>query len=322
VRHLESELRSHPSGDFLPIFRQYIDYRATILKEHQDSLRGETTFPVQNFPLATGSSTMGFNSSLSTPTQPMRFPSTTNFPLMPTYHQEASSLGSTVPPRSVGSAMTPASESFPSSTAGTSSLKPTQLIPPPSNVSFGSQSSLSGKPSNLVSVSSTTIPTSTDSRNVTLPSKTIKHGGGDYDNEDGEEESQEVKNDEEGPLSDPSLLRTGAGEEQEVTLHEVRIKLFLLKDNAYTDLGIGLFKINLNRISQKKRILCRAEGTGKVLINTYLNSSIGVKYESGKKDVMIMCIQSDGQPAKYLIRLKTSESAQALQRMLDEHKRT
>ena len=315
VHHLELELKSHPSGDFLPIFRQYVEYRAAILKEHQDSLRGETIFSVQNLPSTTGFST-GSDSSLSSSAHPIKFPSNTNFSSLPAIHQEMIPKGSTPP--LISATIAPASESFPSSTM--TPLKYTPSIPPPSNVSsFGSQSTFSGKPFGLVSVTSATTPSSTESRNVTLTSKPMKRND---DDGDGEEDQQEVKNEEEGPLSDPSLLRTGAGEEQEMTLHEARIKLFLLKDNAFTDLGIGLFKINLSQISRKKRILCRAEGTGKVLINTYLNSSVAIKYEMGKKDVMIVCIQSDGQPAKYLLRLKTPESAQALQRILNEHKKT
>jgi hypothetical protein len=202
VRHLETQLKQYPTGDFSHIFQQYISYRATLLKNYKDDI-----------------------TSLPPP-----------------------------PP------------------------------PPPSNLV---------QPSTLDSVAEEDHPSS----------------------------GEEVKNEDEGPVSDPSLLRTGVGEEDEELLHEVRGKLFQLKENAYIDLGICIFKINQNCITQKKRILCRAEGTGKLLLNTYLYPSTINKHELGKKDVILVCLDSQGRPAKYFIRVKTPESAEALHNALNEYKK-
>ena len=55
--------------------------------------------------------------------------------------------------------------------------------------------------------------------------------------------------------------------------------------NGWIDLGVGIFKINrYNNEKGKSRVLCRAEGSGKVILNTLVNvPGMDVSTIEGKK---------------------------------------
>ena len=116
-------------------------------------------------------------------------------------------------------------------------------------------------------------------------------------------------------------LKTGAGEENETCQHEERCKIFAMDrngGNGWIDLGVGTFKINrYNNEAGKSRVLCRAEGSGKVILNTLVNvPGMDVTTIEGKKEVALLAIGPDGKPTKYLIRVKTLEQAASLKTAL------
>lgn len=105
------------------------------------------------------------------------------------------------------------------------------------------------------------------------------------------------------------LIKTGAGEESETCLMEQRCKLFTYeKERGWTDLGIGIFKINQGA-EGKSRILIRTEGSGKILLNSWINPNMEVHLAEGKKEIDLLCVNQDAKVAKYLVRYKDNPLA-------------
>ena len=148
---------------------------------------------------------------------------------------------------------------------------------------------------------------------------------------EGEEESFGT-----GKRADSELLKRGAGEEEEQTLVEERIKLFILeKERGWVDLGLGWLKINEQqrpsaqpegpeagdqRGGRRRRLIFRLEGSGKILLNTWLNSvSTSVApLADASKAIMMTCVNCDGRIGKYLVRCKTVDVAANIHRNLQE----
>ena len=111
------------------------------------------------------------------------------------------------------------------------------------------------------------------------------------------------------------LLKTGAGEENETCQHEERCKIYMLNaQKEWTDLGVGIFKINRFKTAEgKSRILCRTEGCGKVTLNTLITAKwTEAMLPEGKKEISLICFNATGGLEKYLVRVKTLEQAKAL----------
>lgn len=106
------------------------------------------------------------------------------------------------------------------------------------------------------------------------------------------------------------LSGIGEGEENEDCLHEVRSKVWTLKDGKWADLGIGLFKIKKNKDDAKRRILVRNEGNGKVMVNFRLMKTF--KPIKDKNVVSFLGFDSEGKPANYRCRVKTNDMADDL----------
>ncbi|KAK9727787.1 hypothetical protein K7432_001564 [Basidiobolus ranarum] len=138
----------------------------------------------------------------------------------------------------------------------------------------------------------------------------------DEDKEDDEEEEKEEE------TSNPELVKTGAGEEEETTIHEVRCKLYCWnkEKKSYADLGIGIFKMNENTNNQKKRFLVRTEGSGKVTLNVAVFPEMKIDYVQNKKDVSIIAVGEGNKPQKYLVRVKTPEQAAQLYKKIQDNK--
>lgn len=116
------------------------------------------------------------------------------------------------------------------------------------------------------------------------------------------------------------LLKRGEGEEDEEELQpSLRCKLFIYdsSSSAWTDLGIGFVKVNRRSDSPKARILCRAEGSGRILLNAFLDPHVSTSsHEPGKRDVQLTVFNQDSRLAKYLIRAKEVEQAASLYSVL------
>lgn len=137
-----------------------------------------------------------------------------------------------------------------------------------------------------------------------------------------------------GERTNTELIKTGAGEEEEQTLLDQRVKLYIFEkategpSGTWKDLGIVLFKINQRHSSdadnwvERCRMLARSEGTGRVVLNSWITTGVQVDHnETGNraKDVKVLCINQEGKPAQYLIRCKEPGAAAALAHDIRQH---
>lgn len=139
----------------------------------------------------------------------------------------------------------------------------------------------------------------------------------DSDGEDGDDVDVEESSQKES--SPPEIVFTGVGEENEDTLLKGRCKLFSYKDKAYIDKGIVVFKVNQDRNNQKTRIFCLNERSGTLLLNSLLKENCAVTRSAGKKDLMLVCFDLEGNPASFLLRSSSPEEAVALFELLNKH---
>ncbi|KAI9206183.1 uncharacterized protein BJ171DRAFT_499043 [Polychytrium aggregatum] len=114
---------------------------------------------------------------------------------------------------------------------------------------------------------------------------------------------------------DTSTLMQGEGEEQDEVFHEVRSKLFRFsKDKSWENIGIGPLKINKNKSSGKARLLLRADGNGRVLLNASIFAGMQAKAEGKAVTFTVAAVGEDKKPelVKYSARVKTEDMAKAL----------
>jgi hypothetical protein len=121
---------------------------------------------------------------------------------------------------------------------------------------------------------------------------------GDAEGSGGEEEFPPTQ---EEPPANKELIETGAGEEGETTLWQSRCKLFKLEgSNTWKDLGVGLLKLN-SKSDIQRRLLIRAERTGKVLLNVDVKGIVVDYKEERPKEITLMSSHDSG---RYLLRSK------------------
>lgn len=146
--------------------------------------------------------------------------------------------------------------------------------------------------------------------------KRIEEKDQDQENEDEDGNSQETQ-------EPPSTIafQSGEGEEDEETIMEQRVKVHQFdKEKGWIDLGIAIFKIKSNKIvGKRERILCRAEGSAKVLINSLITSTI-TAYEDEKRDLHLMVFDEKGITTKYLIRIKQAQDAKKIHETINSYK--
>ena len=197
-----------------------------------------------------------------------------------------------------------------------------QAVASPENASFES-SSASSNPKPFSFEAAGTLPTfsfgaSTNGFAFTAPPSLIKSNqSGDEGDEIPAEEAESFNL----TRTNSEQMKTGAGEENETSQYEERCKVFSMDttNNGWIDLGVGIFKINrYNNEPGKSRVLCRAEGSGKVILNTFVSvPGTDVSKMEGKKEVAMLAIGPEGKPTKYLIRVKTLEQADSLKSALN-----
>lgn len=110
------------------------------------------------------------------------------------------------------------------------------------------------------------------------------------------------------------------GEEDETPLISCKSKLFLLnpenKQEPYTNVGVGELKILQS--SKVCRILVRAEGSSRVVLNARLLA--GVTYLTAGASIKIPTANPDGSLQIYLARVKTQSLAEEVCRLLNSKK--
>ncbi|KAJ3406148.1 hypothetical protein CcCBS67573_g03466 [Chytriomyces confervae] len=118
---------------------------------------------------------------------------------------------------------------------------------------------------------------------------------------------------------DSAILMRGAGEEGERTVHEVRCKAYVLRKAKWDDVGLGLLKLNTHRDTGKSRLILRADGSGRVLLNLAVFEGMNMKAEpnSGGKAVGFMGVGDGGALSKYLIRVKDGSQGEKMVNEVD-----
>lgn len=126
-------------------------------------------------------------------------------------------------------------------------------------------------------------------------------GGGEEDDDDAPKEEQ----------IDPEKLMKGAGEENEETVQEVRAKAYMFNQDkkAWVDIGLGVFKLNKDKITGKSRLLLRADGSGRVLLNASMFAGMAPRLEADGKSVGFALVVN-GKICKHLLKVKKEEAAQ------------
>ncbi|KAJ3113249.1 hypothetical protein HK100_002049 [Physocladia obscura] len=109
---------------------------------------------------------------------------------------------------------------------------------------------------------------------------------------------------------DTTKLMRGAGEESEETLFEFSTRAFVFSNKTWTLLGKGIIKLNRDTTSRKSRLIVRADGSGRVLLNLGVFEGMGCKIEQGKAVTFMGIAEVGAGLQKYLCRLKNAEAAE------------
>ncbi|KAM5288871.1 nuclear pore complex protein Nup50 [Ctenodactylus gundi] len=128
--------------------------------------------------------------------------------------------------------------------------------------------------------------------------------------------------DEEESDEPPKVVVTEVKEED--AFYSKRCKLFYKKDNEFKEKGVGTLHLK-PAANQKTQLLVRADtNLGNILLNVLVPPSMPCT-RTGKNNVLIVCVPNPpldekiaGTPATLLIRVKTSEDADELHRVLLE----
>ncbi|KAI9331098.1 hypothetical protein BDR26DRAFT_870712 [Obelidium mucronatum] len=112
---------------------------------------------------------------------------------------------------------------------------------------------------------------------------------------------------------DPSTLMRGAGEESETTNHSVLTKTHVYDATLkkWSDVGKGILKVNVHKETGKARLILRADGSGRVLLNLAVFEGMGVKVEQGKS-ITFLAMGESGKLNKYLVKVKDAAGAALL----------
>lgn len=125
----------------------------------------------------------------------------------------------------------------------------------------------------------------------------------------------------------------GPGEEEEDVVTSGRTKIYQYKKAAeikaedesatdakdgYVPIGLGNYKLLQHQTTKKSRILVRADGSGRVLLNVMLRKAMN--YTTMGQNVRILDFKPDNQGVSYLIKLKTSGDAEKLKDLINEKK--
>lgn len=114
------------------------------------------------------------------------------------------------------------------------------------------------------------------------------------------------------------LTGKGPGEENEESMYEKKSRVYEIKDGKPEVLGLGILRVLTHNDTKKTRVLVRAEGSGRVIINVLLRDKL--KYTAAGNQVKIMDFKADGTPTTYLVRVKTADDGAELSRVMEQQK--
>ncbi|KAL6265454.1 hypothetical protein P5V15_002250 [Pogonomyrmex californicus] len=137
------------------------------------------------------------------------------------------------------------------------------------------------------------------------------------DSEDKTDNENKDEEDEEPPKPDFKPVA------EEGAIYEQRCKVFVKKDNNYSDKGVGMLYLKPTP-NGKTQLIVRADtALGNLLLNTLLTQSILTK-RMNKNTIMLICLpmpDSSPPPVPVLLRVKTDEIADELLEALNKHKK-
>ncbi|KAI0074658.1 hypothetical protein K474DRAFT_1773855 [Panus rudis PR-1116 ss-1] len=118
----------------------------------------------------------------------------------------------------------------------------------------------------------------------------------------------------------------GEGEENEVTTHEIRSKVYKMVKKSdggqeWGDMGVGVLRLKRHKENDARRVLLRNSSTGKIVIN--FNIHAGMNPTISKNVVSFLGhdyseqASTPGAPTPFKIRMKTEEQANALKSAID-----
>lgn len=102
-----------------------------------------------------------------------------------------------------------------------------------------------------------------------------------------------------------------------------RCKVFVKKDGNYSDRGVGTLFLKPAPNDKMQLIVRAVNSLGNLLLNTLLTESIPIK-RLNKTNIMLVCLPlptAEPPPVATLLRVKTSEEADALFEALEKHKK-
>ncbi|XP_016993713.2 nuclear pore complex protein Nup50 [Drosophila takahashii] len=104
-------------------------------------------------------------------------------------------------------------------------------------------------------------------------------------------------------------------------VYSKRCKVYIKKDNDYSDRGVGTLYLKPVKDSEKTQLLVRADtNLGNILVNLILSEGIPCQ-RMGKNNVMLLCVPTpeDTKAASLLLRVKTGDEADDLMKKIKEH---
>ncbi|KAK9457204.1 hypothetical protein V1511DRAFT_155702 [Dipodascopsis uninucleata] len=123
-----------------------------------------------------------------------------------------------------------------------------------------------------------------------------------------------------------NLAEKGPGEEDEDVAMEGRTRVYQYKSAeenkgtaGFVSIGVGPYRILTHSKTKKSRILVRADGSGRILINIALRPNVEYKTGPGGQ-VRVVDALADGKFVSYLLKLKTVDDAEKLKNILEEKK--
>ncbi|XP_018803939.1 PREDICTED: nuclear pore complex protein Nup50 [Bactrocera latifrons] len=110
---------------------------------------------------------------------------------------------------------------------------------------------------------------------------------------------------------------------EEDAVYSKKCKVFVKKDGAFTDHGVGTLYLKPVKDSEKTQLLVRADtNLGNILVNLILSAGIPTQ-RMGKNNVMMVCFPTPDveKATSMLLRVKTAEEADELLAELEKHKK-
>ncbi|KAK9473536.1 uncharacterized protein V1510DRAFT_414307, partial [Dipodascopsis tothii] len=131
---------------------------------------------------------------------------------------------------------------------------------------------------------------------------------------------------EEETKNDPqiNLAEKGPGEEDEDAILEGRTRLYHLNEaKSFVVLGVGVYRVLKHKDTNKCRVILRADGSGRVLLNHPLSKSVHYTVNNNAvrlANVTMIPGQVEPKIDSYLLKVKTVDDAEKLSAVLEENK--